>query len=212
MTVPAFPLVAGKEGPLGWLESELLEAGASPELVSIRLENGRQMQVPQELLTPREDGSFFLPLTLGELEQAHGPSSLKGEANLVVPLVAEELRVETRTVETGRVRIHKTVQEQEEVVDPPLLRDNMTIVRVPVGRLCEGEPPSTRQEGDTMIIPVLEEVLVVEKRLMLKEEIHVRREQSTFHAPQNVTLRREEVHVERMPIPEKTESAERDPA
>lgn len=35
--------------------------------------------------------------------------------------------------------------------------------------------PEIRTEGDVTIVPVLEEVLVVEKRLVLKEELHIRR-------------------------------------
>ena len=206
------PRVVGKEGLTGQLETELLEAGTASNLVSIRLEDGRRMRIPRELLTPQADGSLLLPLTLRELEQRYGRSTKAEAEEQIVPVIAEDLQIETRTVETGRVRVQKTVQEQEEIVDPSLLRDNVTVVRVPIGRLCEGEAPGTRQEGDTMIIPVLEEVLVVEKRLMLKEEIHVRREQVTFHAPQSVTLRRDEIHVERVASPETEEDAQNAPA
>jgi len=64
----------------------------------------------------------------------------------------------------------------------------------------EGGPPPVRHEGNTMIIPLLEEVLVVEKRLMLREELRVTRTQTEFHAPQQVTLRREEITVDRAPV------------
>jgi stress response protein YsnF len=59
------------------------------------------------------------------------------------------------------------------------------------------EPVPTRTEGETTIIPVMEEVLVVEKRLRLKEELHVTRRRTEHRDPQRVTLRSERVEVER---------------
>ena len=49
-----------------------------------------------------------------------------------------------------------------------------------------------------MIVPILEEVLVVEKRLMLKEELHIRRRQVEESQPQRIVLRTEEATVERV--------------
>jgi len=101
-------------------------------------------------------------------------------------------------VETGRARITKHVEEREEVVDEPLLREDVEIRHVPINHLWEGAPPPPRYEADTLVIPLLEEVLVVEKRLMLKEELHIRRVQNTIHAPQTVVLRSESATVTRV--------------
>jgi uncharacterized protein (TIGR02271 family) len=57
--------------------------------------------------------------------------------------------------------------------------------------------PEIRNDGDTMIIPIVEERLVVEKRLFLREEVHVRRRRVVTQFRQNVTLRSQEVVVER---------------
>ena len=108
----------------------------------------------------------------------------------------EELEVGKRTVETGRVQISKRVHEREEVVDVPLLREEVEIQRVAVNRVVEG-PVAIRQEGDTTIVPVVEEVLVVEKRLMLKEELRITKRRVEEHRPQRVTLRSEDATVER---------------
>jgi uncharacterized protein (TIGR02271 family) len=114
----------------------------------------------------------------------------------VVPVIEEELRVGKRVVETGRVRIHKTVREHEEVVDEPLMREEYDIERVPVDEFVDG-PVGPRQEGDTLIVPVLEEVLVVEKRLVVREELRITRRRTEEREPHSVTLRSEEVSVER---------------
>lgn len=116
----------------------------------------------------------------------------------VVPVIAEQLEVARRTVEAGRLRLRKSVQERQEVVDLPVTRHEVVVDRVPINRIVT-EPPQQRHEGDTLIIPVLEEVLVVEKRLMLKEEIRITRRESETHEPKSVTLRRENVEIDRVP-------------
>ena len=116
----------------------------------------------------------------------------------VIPVVREELEVGKRRVDTDSgVRVHKTVSKRQAVVDPPLSRDEVQVERVQVDRPVEG-PVEVRYEGDTMIIPVLEEVLVVQKRLVLKEEIRVTRRRIETRSPQRVTLRSEEAVVERL--------------
>jgi uncharacterized protein (TIGR02271 family) len=101
-------------------------------------------------------------------------------------------------VETGKVRITKVVHEREAVVDAALFHDKVAITRVPMQRVVDGPVP-VREENGTTIISVVEEVLVVEKRLMLREEIHIRKQRIETHQPQRITLRSEEVQVERVP-------------
>ncbi len=115
---------------------------------------------------------------------------------VVIPVVAEELAVGKREMETGRVRVIKTVREREELVDEPTIRDEVHVERVPINQFVE-TAPAIRHEGDTMIVPVLEEVLVVEKRLRVKEELHITRLRVQERSPQRVTLRTEDVAVER---------------
>ncbi len=190
-------LVNGKAGLRGQLASPL-RAGQSDEQVQVRLDDGRQVIVPGELLVRQTDGSYYLPLSLTEVEQRYSlDSQQRDQEQLVLPVITEELEVHKRTVTSGGVRIKKLVSEREEVVDEPLLRDEVNVERVPVNQYLN-EAASVRYEGDVMIIPVLEEVLVVEKRLLLKEELRVTRRQVTKSQPQTVTLRSEEVQVERL--------------
>lgn len=114
-----------------------------------------------------------------------------------VTAVEEQLEVGTREIETGRVRIAKRVSERQEIVDPPLMREEVEIRRVPVNRPVDAPVP-VRQEGDVTIVSVLEEVLVVSKRLVLKEELHISRRRTETHEPQQVALRSEEVEVTRI--------------
>lgn len=111
-------------------------------------------------------------------------------------VVEEQLDVGTRTVETGRVRISRQVDEHVEIVDVPLREEQVEVRRVPVDRMVDA-PAATRQEGDTTIIPVHEEVLVVTRTWRLVEEWHVSVRRSEVHAPREVVLRRESVQVDR---------------
>ena len=115
----------------------------------------------------------------------------------VVPVIEEELKVGKRVVESGRVQIIKRVEERQQLVDQPLLRDEVEIERVPVNRPIDRVVPP-KQVGNTLIIPVMEEVLVVQKQLILKEELHVRRKQTQERRPQRVTLRAERAEIKRL--------------
>jgi uncharacterized protein (TIGR02271 family) len=135
-------------------------------------------------------------------------SSRTGPDEAVVPIVQEELHIEKHKVETGRVRLTKTVQEREVMVTQPSMQEDIQIERVPVNRWLS-EPASVRYEGDTMIIPVMEEVPVVEKRLRLKEELRVTKRQMTTERSKPVRLRTEDVHVERIPAQTPSEASGR---
>jgi len=117
----------------------------------------------------------------------------------VIPLVAERLSVGKRTVPTGRVRIRTLVDETQEWIREDLARETAEIERVPIGREVD-EVPQVRQEGDVLVVPVVEEVLVVEKRLVLKEEIRIRKDRMVERAEEPVTLRAMRAVVEREPI------------
>ncbi len=113
----------------------------------------------------------------------------------VIPVVQETIRVEKREFESGRVLVHKTVTERDEVAEILLRQQDLIVERVPIGRAVS-EAPQTRQDGDTLIVPILEEVLVVEKRLILKEELHIRKQSSERTEQHKVRLRTEHVEIE----------------
>lgn len=121
----------------------------------------------------------------------------QAEEPLVIPLAREELEVGKRLYQSGKVVVKKTLQERPETVEVPLEKVSLEVKRVPINELV-GEAPATRQEGDTLIIPVVEEVVVVEKRLCLVEELHLTtRRQQTLHS-QHIMLQHEQLSVERV--------------
>ena len=115
-----------------------------------------------------------------------------------IPVTEDVLVVGRRTVDLGTVRVSKTTETRQAIVDEPVITEELHIERRRLDRFVSSdEPPPIRTEGDTTVIPVLEEVLVVEKRLMLREEVRITRVRRVGRAPQEVELRRERVHVER---------------
>jgi uncharacterized protein (TIGR02271 family) len=114
-----------------------------------------------------------------------------------IPLVEEHLRVDKRVVETGRVRIRTSVDESRVWVREDLEREEVDVVRVPIDRQVEAVP-QVRIEDDVIIVPVVEEVVVVEKRLFLVEELHVRRRRTVQHVEEPITLRRTRAEIEQV--------------
>lgn len=114
---------------------------------------------------------------------------------IVVPVIAEKLEIAKREVERLGVRLTKTVSERTETVEVPLIEEHTEVERVVINRAVDAPPP-IRYEGDTMIVPVLEELLVTEKRLVLREELHIRKRKVEVRTPHHVTLRREHIEVE----------------
>jgi uncharacterized protein (TIGR02271 family) len=116
--------------------------------------------------------------------------------NVSVPVIEEELEVGKRRVEGDRVSVRTVSRERTEVVEQPLESMEVEVERITIDREID-TAPEIRNDGDTMIIPIVEERLVVEKRLFLREEVHVRRRRVVTQFRQNVTLRSQEVVVER---------------
>lgn len=186
-------LVMAIDGPLGVIAARPDDPTGR---VTVRLTDGGELLVPLSALVSQKDGSYSLPMRREDVSPDISARSAP-EEETVIPVVAEELVVDKRQVTKGGVRVHKLVHEHEEVVDMPLIRDHVDIRRVLVGRDVDGPMP-IRREGETIIIPVVEEVLVVEKRLRLKEELHLTRKTTREHFEEKVTLQREEAIVERV--------------
>lgn len=193
------PIVVGRDGLRGRLVGGQPESGTGPLL--IEFDNGSRMHVDANTLTAQQDGTYSLPMNRAELDRLHARSreiAPQHEDAIVFPVVQESLDIGKRVVEKARVRITRQVQEREEVIDDPLLREEVVVEHVPVNKYWEGPAPAARYEGDKLIIPLIEEVIVLEKRLMLREEVHVSRIQKTVIEPQTVVLRSEQVAVERI--------------
>ena len=113
-----------------------------------------------------------------------------------VPVLEERLNVGVRTEETGKVRARKMVHEEDLVVSGPIYNEQVEVERVPLNQYID-EAPQVRQEGNTTVIPVVREEVVVQTRLVLVEEVRITRRQVEATVEKPVTVRSEEIVVER---------------
>lgn len=113
-----------------------------------------------------------------------------------VPILEESVTVDKVGVRTDAVRVRTSVDEREVMVEDALDRGTLKVERVRMDRPVDAAPPP-REEGATTIISLVEERLVVEKRLFVVEEIHITREQTQERVAIPVTLRTTRATIER---------------
>jgi uncharacterized protein (TIGR02271 family) len=115
---------------------------------------------------------------------------------VTLPVIEETLHVATRVEETGAVRVRLVVEEGTQQVDLPCTSEEVSVERVPVGRAARERRPAWL-DGDVVVVPVYEEVMVVKRRLMLKEEIRLSTRRSTRVDRAEFPVKRERAVVER---------------
>lgn len=184
-----------------------------PDGMLVRLDDGRQVLLPSEALRLERDGSYSIGFELAPrgagvdsdrtappLRDAVPLAAPAARESGTIPVLSEDLVVERRSRTTGGVRLHKHVTESVAEVDEPVVRERVVVEHLRIDRpLTDGSIPQAHEREDgVLVVPVLEEVLVVRKQLVLKEELHVRRIREETRERQSVPLRREHVDVERV--------------
>ena len=191
-----FP-VYGDNGLKGTLLSTARFLDASPEK-RLRLEDGREIMVPSSALIAQPDGSYYFR------------SNGEPEPPAAAPPPAPEQVIEAHHAEPEYIpepaRLPEPIDRQpqpepRQVFAPsaagPLFREDCDVERVPIRRMID-QPAEIRQDGDTLIIPLMEEVLVVEKRLMLREELHIRRRRETKAGDDRTPIPSSELKVDEL--------------
>ena len=119
---------------------------------------------------------------------------------VVIPLAEESVSVSKREVETGQVRVALSTDIETIIARKTLRGCKIEIERVPINRaLPDGEPaPQSRQEGDILVIPVVEEKAVVVKRLVVTEEVRLRFVSTETPFEEEVSVRRQRATVDRV--------------
>lgn len=125
---------------------------------------------------------------------------MNDEVERRIPVIEERARVDKQIVERAVVRISTSIKQSEQVIAESLRHEEVDIQRVPVNKEVDSMP-SVRQEGDVVVIPVVEERAVLVKRLVLVEELHVHRHVVEAIVETPVSLRSTEVSIERQGSP-----------
>lgn len=124
---------------------------------------------------------------------------VKADAEVVVPLVEEHLAIARRLVETGRVRVHLSTATENALVRETLRGERLEVERIALGHeVATATAVREEEDGAVLVVPVLEEILVVERRLVLKEELRIRRIATTETVEETIPLRRQMASVERL--------------
>lgn len=124
--------------------------------------------------------------------------SPKGERDeVVIPVVKEELKTDAMPVETGGVRITKHVHSHDELVQQELRTGRVDVKRVTANRPVQGPLP-VRRSGNTLIVPVVSEVVRVEREWVLTEEIYLTQHEDVKTVQQAVPVKEESVTAERL--------------
>lgn len=121
---------------------------------------------------------------------------MSNEEEQTIPLSEELVSVGKESVVRARVRIATTTRERLVPVEQELVREEVEVERVPINRTIEAVP-EPRQEGDVLIIPVVEEELVVTKRLVLREELRISKRLTRRTEQMTVPVRTQEAVVDR---------------
>lgn len=119
--------------------------------------------------------------------------------DVLLPLVEEEARIGKVRILTGRVAVRTQVETVNEIASATLEEQQVTVTRVPVNRPI-AEAPAIRTVGEVTIVPVVEEIMVIEKRLVLKEELHIHRSVTTQRIDVPVALKKQQAVIERVEI------------
>lgn len=113
-----------------------------------------------------------------------------------IPLVEEVVQIDKRVVETGRVQVRTFVDDEQVHITDALKREIIDVERITIGREVD-VAPSVREDGEFLIVPIVEERLVIEKRLFLVEELRLRRTTVVVPVEADATLRVMRAEVER---------------
>jgi stress response protein YsnF len=117
--------------------------------------------------------------------------------DVVIPVIQEEVQADAVPVVTGGVRVTKHVETQDQILEQQLRTSHAEVKRVKTNRIVDG-PQSPQRVGDTLIIPVVSEVLRVHKEWVVTEEIHITESKELETVQQTVPVAHEEAHIERL--------------
>ncbi len=136
--------------------------------------------------------------------KATDPTVLGAEATeQSLILCGEKLEASRRRIETALVRATRATRSRERLVDEEPSHERIEVERIPIGRTVHSVPPA-RQDGDTTVLCAVEEVVVVERRLFLKDKVHIRRVKTAEHHRETVTRREQEATATRAALEPKT--------
>nr|WP_024966726.1 YsnF/AvaK domain-containing protein [Pantoea sp. IMH] len=126
----------------------------------------------------------------------NAPQAEQAERAEIMPLAEEEVTLSKQREVDSRLRLERTTHSVDKLLEAELTRDEVHIEHVAKNQLLTSDDsPQVRQEGEVLIIPVIEEQVEIIRRKVLKEEIHIHKRTKTELFRESVTLRNQEVTI-----------------
>jgi stress response protein YsnF len=130
------------------------------------------------------------------MARAPEDGSRKPEEEQTLPVIEERLEIQRRRREAGTVRVRIVPKSERHRIDEEVIHDEVDVTRVPVERWVDA-PERERYEDGKIIVPVHRELMVVERRLQVFEEIHIAPKRRHERKQEDIVLHYEEVVIER---------------
>ena len=127
--------------------------------------------------------------------RAPGRMEMDEPVDRTLELREEEMVAHKELQDVGEAVVRTEVEELPGRVEVDALREEVQVEHEPVGRVVS-ERVAPWEEDDALVVPVYEEQLVVVKRLVLREQLRVRRVKTTERQVYEDTLRRDRAVIE----------------
>lgn len=108
----------------------------------------------------------------------------------------EELEVNKRLGEVGRVNVRKEVVTERRDISVPVMKEDVRVERVPVEASRASEIGDRPFQEESISVPIREEEVEIRKRPVVKEEIRVMKDQRVEQRAASEEVRKEVVHVD----------------
>ena len=122
--------------------------------------------------------------------------NLQDKPEVVLKLAEEQVSLSKEQVVDGRVTVTRSTTKHDEVINTLLRHERVEVERVPKAQRIE-VMPEIREEDGVLIVPVVEEEIEIVRKLILREELHIRRVEQQVPFEEVVTLRKQHVKVEK---------------
>ncbi len=95
-------------------------------------------------------------------------------AEVTLKLAEEQIALTKQKIVDGHVRVTRSTTEHDEVISTLLNREKVEVEHVAKAQPVE-TMPEIREKNGVLIVPVVEEEIQIVRKLVRKEEIHIRK-------------------------------------
>jgi len=178
------------------LENTVLLSVSCDEAIRLAQSAGQQTAQLETVPTVAAQPAYQPALAQNRPMGATGREQTFTGDSITVPVVEETLVPVKQWQEAGALEVRKTVRTVTQDLDVPVRYEEASVERVPINRvLAEGETLAARQDGDTLIVPVVHEEVIVQKRRVLVEELRITKAIRTTTRHFSEPVRREEIAI-----------------